>query len=375
MGKPIDGGPELSQSLTLMDKAINPVSTGLSRWIYPDRDPLIDHLNTLSGASKTPSILRFWPPYKRVGEAQTACQATALLIMEENCCGSLGGYGITSFSQMSSFMNDLWKQSDWSVLFINPSQQLSNGLLPGSPWLLPWIFGLWKDMQCLGFIMTDMTNYVNFRSTHACREVQVVGAIQVTPAPTLSTSSYERTAGWKRVWFRPKFRSSMPEDDITHPIPWLDRLHYRRSDYPVPWSQQQWLPPTDQCSSPSLSSWRTSSSGWQDWKTMAIMNQFPLCLRLRKQAKELAGARIWQASMLNSMDLLLSRNTSTSCFTTNRRLRRFDLGWELLSILSKKLYLNDHDADDWQVSAKQRGLAYARLNAKTDGANISRASL
>ena len=335
MGKPIDGGPAIlpEKYLDIDGQAINPVARD-----YPDEFiqtgiSAIDHLNTLVRGQKLPVFSGSGLPHKELA-AQIARQAT-VLNSDENFAVVFAAMGIT-FEEAEFFMNDLRQTGaiDRSVLFIN----LANDLTAAE------YLAYEKDMHVL-VIMTDMTNYCEaLREVSAARR-EVPGRRGYPGYLYTNLSTLYERAG-RLVGKKGSVTQipilSMPEDDITHPIPDLTgyitegQIILSRDLY-----NSGYRPPINVL--PSLS--RLKDKGAGEGKTRgdhaATMDQLVAAYAQGKQAKELAV--VLGESALSETDKLYVRFTDrfeqdyiNQGFQTNRTIEEsLDLGWELLSILPR----------------------------------------
>lgn len=201
-----------------------------------------------------------------------------------------------------------------------------------------------KDMHVL-VIMTDMTNYCEaLREVSAARR-EVPGRRGYPGYLYTNLSTLYERAG-RLVGKKGSVTQipilSMPEDDITHPIPDLTgyitegQIILSRDLY-----NSGYRPPINVL--PSLSRLKDKGSG--EGKTRgdhaATMNQLFAAYAQGKQAKELAV--VLGESALSETDKLYVRFTDrfeqdyiNQGFQTNRTIEEsLDLGWELLSILPR----------------------------------------
>ena len=324
MGKPIDGGPE----------------------IIPEKYLDIDgQANTLVRGQKLPVFSGSGLPHKELA-AQIARQAT-VLNSEENFAVVFAAMGIT-FEEAEFFMNDLRETGaiDRSVLFINLANDpaIERIATPRIALTAAEYLAYEKDMHVL-VIMTDMTNYCEaLREVSAARR-EVPGRRGYPGYLYTNLSTLYERAG-RLVGKKGSVTQipilSMPEDDITHPIPDLTgyitegQIILSRDLY-----NSGYRPPINVL--PSLSRLKDKGSG--EGKTRedhaATMNQLFAAYAQGKQAKELAV--VLGESALSDTDKLYVKFTDrfeqeyiNQGFTTNRTIEEsLDLGWELLSILPR----------------------------------------
>lgn len=345
MGNPIDGGPSIipEMDLDVNGQAINPVSRD-----YPDEFiqtgiSAIDHLNTLVRGQKLPVFSGSGLPHKELA-AQIARQAT-VLNSDEKFAVVFAAMGIT-FEEKEYFMEDFRKTGaiDRSVMFINLANDptIERIATPKMALTVAEYLAYEKGMHVL-VIMTDMTNYCEaLREISAARrEVPGRRGYPGYLYTNLSTL-YERAGRLKgkkgSVTQIPIL--SMPEDDITHPIP--DLTGYITEGQIIlsrELNNSGIKPPIDVL--PSLS--RLKDKGTGEGKTRKdhapTMNQLFAAYAKGKQAKELAI--ILGESALSETDKLYVKFTKrfeeeyiNQGFYTNRSIEEtLTLGWELLSIL------------------------------------------
>ena len=224
MGNPIDGGPEIipEMSLDINGQAINPVARD-----YPDEFiqtgiSAIDHLNTLVRGQKLPVFSGSGLPHKELA-AQIARQAT-VLNSDEKFAVVFAAMGIT-FEEKEYFMEDFRKTGaiDRSVMFINLANDpaIERIATPKMALTVAEYLAYEKDMHVL-VIMTDMTNYCEaLREISAARR-EVPGRRGYPGYLYTNLSTLYERAGriiGKKGSVTQIPILSMPEDDITHPIP------------------------------------------------------------------------------------------------------------------------------------------------------------
>lgn len=347
MGEVSDGGPKIipEKTMDINGEAINPMARD-----YPDEFiqtgiSSIDHLNTLVRGQKLPVFSGSGLPHKELA-AQIARQAS-VLNSDEKFAVVFAGIGIT-FEEAEYFMNDFKETGaiDRSVVFLNLADDpaIERIATPKMALTAAEYLAYEKGMHVL-VIMTDMTNYCEaLREISAARR-EVPGrrgypGYLYTNLATL----YERAGRLKgttgSVTQIPIL--TMPEDDITHPIPDLTgyitegQIILSRELY-----NNNVEPPIDVL--PSLS--RLKDKGTGEGKTRkdhsSTMNQLFAAYAEGKQAKELAV--ILGESALSDTDKKFAAFATefedkyvNQGFYTNRSIEdSLDLGWELLSILPR----------------------------------------
>ncbi len=345
MGNPIDGGPDIipEMNLDVNGQAINPVARD-----YPDEFiqtgiSAIDHLNTLVRGQKLPVFSGSGLPHKELA-AQIARQAT-VLNSDEKFAVVFAAMGIT-FEEKEYFMEDFRKTGaiDRSVMFINLANDpaIERIATPKMALTVAEYLAYEKDMHVL-VIMTDMTNYCEaLREISAARR-EVPGRRGYPGYLYTNLSTLYERAGriiGKKGSVTQIPILSMPEDDITHPIP--DLTGYITEGQIIlsrELNNSGIKPPINVL--PSLS--RLKDKGTGEGKTRkdhaSTMNQLFAAYAKGKQAKELAV--ILGESALSKTDKLYVQFTKrfeeeyiSQGFYTNRTIEEtLALGWELLSIL------------------------------------------
>ena len=347
MGRAIDNGPEIipEKSLDINGQAINPVARD-----YPDEFiqtgiSAIDHLNTLVRGQKLPVFSGSGLPHKELA-AQIARQAT-VLNNDDKFAVVFAAMGIT-FEEAEYFMEDFRKTGaiDRSVMFVNLADDpaIERIATPKMALTTAEYLAFEKDMHVL-VIMTDMTNYCEaLREISAARR-EVPGRRGYPGYLYTNLSTLYERAG-RLVGKKGSVTQipilSMPEDDITHPIP--DLTGYITEGQIILSRELKGMgikPPMNVL--PSLS--RLKDKGTGEGKTRKdhapTMNQLFAAYAKGKEAKELAI--ILGESALSKTDKLYVEFTNrfeqeyiNQGFYNNRTIQEsLDLGWELLSILPK----------------------------------------
>ncbi|WP_440895563.1 V-type ATP synthase subunit B [Amphibacillus sp. Q70] len=347
MGQPMDDGPNIipEDSLDVNGQAINPIARD-----YPDEFiqtgiSSIDHLNTLVRGQKLPVFSGSGLPHKELA-AQIARQAT-VLNSDEKFAVVFAAMGIT-FDEAEYFMEDFRKTGaiDRSVMFINLANDpaIERIATPKMALTTAEYLAFEKDMHVL-VIMTDMTYYCEaLREISAARR-EVPGRRGYPGYLYTNLSTLYERAG-RLVGKKGSVTQipilSMPEDDITHPIP--DLTGYITEGQIIlsrELDKDGVKPPINVL--PSLS--RLKDKGTGEGKTRKdhapTMNQLFAAYASGKEAKELAI--VLGDSALSKTDKLYVEFTDrfeaeyiNQGFYTNRSIQEsLDLGWELLSILPK----------------------------------------
>ncbi|EKU94198.1 V-type sodium pump subunit B [Alloiococcus otitis] len=348
MGQINDGGPELipEKSMDINGQAINPVARN-----YPDEFiqtgiSTIDHLNTLVRGQKLPVFSASGLPHEELA-AQIARQAQVVGTDEEFAV-VFAAVGIT-YEEAEFFMNDFRETGaiDRSVVFINLADDpaIERIATPRMALTAAEYLAFEKDMHVL-IITTDMTNYAN-----ALREVSA--ARREVPGRrgypgylyTNLASLYERAGrleGAKgSVTQIPVL--TMPEEDITHPIP--DLTGYITEGQIIlsrELENQGIEPPIDVL--PSLS--RLKDEGIGEGKTREdhapTMNQIFSAYAQGKDAKELANV-LGDSALSESdkkyvefTDRFEQEYVNQGNYTDRAIEESLDLGWDLLKILPRE---------------------------------------
>ena len=347
MGRISDGGPELiaEKSLDINGAAINPVMRNYPNEFVQTGISTIDHLNTLVRGQKLPVFSGSGLPHKELA-AQIARQAT-VLNSDEDFAVVFAAIGIT-FEEAQYFINDFTETGaiDRSVVFINLANDpaIERLATPKMALTAAEYLAFEKNMHVL-VIMTDMTNYANsLREVSAARR-EVPGrrgypGYLYTNLATLYERAGRIEGSTGSVTQIPIV--TMPEDDITHPIPDLTgyitegQIILSRDLY-----NQGLQPPINVL--PSLS--RLKDNGIGEGKTRedhaSTMNQIFSAYAQGKEAKSLAS--VLGDSALTETDLkylefsdAFEEKYVNQGYYTNRSIEdSLEIGWELLRILPR----------------------------------------
>ena len=347
LGEVIDDGPEIipEDKRDVNGTAINPVSRDYPSEFIQTGISTIDGLNTLVRGQKLPIFSGNGLPHNQVA-AQIARQAK-VLGDDEGFAVVFAAIGIT-FEEAQFFMDDFKRTGaiDRSVLFINLADDPAIERLstPKMALTCAEYLAFEKDMQVL-VIMTDMTNYAEaLREVSAARK-EVPGRRGYPGYLYTDLSTIYERAGKLRG--KPGTITqipilSMPEDDITHPIPDLTgyitegQIILDRGLY-----NQGIAPPVSIL--PSLS--RLKDKGIGKGKTREdhadTMNQIYAAYASGVDARELQ--KILGDSALSDADLAFAEFAKAfeekyinQGYYTNRSIEEtLNLGWELLKIIPK----------------------------------------
>lgn len=347
MGRINDGGPELiaEKSLDINGEAINPVQRRYPNEFVQTGISTIDHLNTLVRGQKLPVFSGSGLPHKELA-AQIARQA-AVLDSDEEFAVVFAAIGIT-FEESQYFINDFVKTGaiDRSVVFINLADDpaIERLATPKMALTAAEYLAFEKNMHVL-VIMTDMTNYANaLREVGAARR-EVPGrrgypGYLYTNLATLYERAGRIEGSTGSVTQIPIV--TMPEDDITHPIPDLTgyitegQIILSRDLY-----NQGMQPPINVL--PSLS--RLKDNGIGEGKTRedhaSTMNQifsaYAQGIEARNLASVLGDSALTETDLkyLEFSDAFESRYVNQGYYTNRSIEDSLTLGWELLSILPR----------------------------------------
>ncbi len=347
LGRPIDGGPEIlpDQNRDVNGTPMNPAARDYPSEFIQTGVSVIDGLNTLVRGQKLPIFSGSGLPHAQLA-AQIARQAK-VLGSDARFAVVFAAVGIT-FEEADFFITDFKRTGaiDRTVLFMNLANDpaIERIATPRMALTAAEYLAFDQGMHVL-VILTDITNYAEaLREVSAARK-EVPGrrgypGYLYTDLATL----YER-AGRKldtsgSITLIPIL--TMPEDDLTHPIPdltgyitegqiLLSRDLHRKGI----------SPPIDVL--PSLS--RLKDKGIGPGKTRedhaGTMNQLFAAYARGKDAKELMI--ILGEAALTPTDLLYAafaeafeKQYISQGYTVNRPIEEtLDLGWKLLSILPK----------------------------------------
>lgn len=346
-GNPIDGGPAIipERRIDINGSPMNPASRDYPSEFIQTGISTIDGLNTLVRGQKLPIFSASGLPHNNVA-AQIARQAR-VLGTGENFAVVFAAMGIT-FEEAQFFMDDFTETGaiDRAVLFMNLADDpaIERIATPKMALTCAEYLAYEKDMHVL-VILTDMTNYAE-----ALREISAARK-EVPGRRGYPGYLYTDLAGLYERAGRIRGRKgsitqipilTMPEDDITHPIPDLTgyitegQIILARDLY-----QSGIMPPINIV--PSLS--RLKDKGIGKGKTREdhadTMNQIYAAYTSGIQARELAV--ILGDSALSEADLAFAKFAEAfdeeyvdQGFTTARTIEEtLNLGWELLKIIPR----------------------------------------
>lgn len=379
MGNPIDDGPKIipEQRRNINGLPINPYARNYPSEFIQTGVSVIDGLNTLVRGQKLPIFSGNGLPHNQLA-AQIARQAQ-VPGSDEKFAVVFAAMGIT-FEEAQFFIDDFRRSGaiDRAVLFINLANDptIERVSTPRMALTAAEFLAFEKGMHVL-VIMTDMTNYADaLREVSAARK-EVPGRRGYPGYLYTDLSQLYERAG--RVKGKPGSITqipilTMPEDDITHPIPDLTgyitegQIILSRDIY-----NRNINPPINAL--PSLS--RLKDKGIGAGKTRKdhanTMNQIYAGVARGREAKELST--ILGESALTDTDLAFARFSDAfdsryvnQGFQTNRPIvETLDLGWELLRLLPRTELkrISDKLLDEFLGQAERSAEAEAPSAAKT----------
>lgn len=347
LGNPMDNGPKIipKQRIDINGAPINPVSRDYPSEFIQTGISTIDGLNTLVRGQKLPIFSGAGLPHNNVA-AQIARQAR-VLGSGEKFAVVFTAMGIT-FEEAQFFIDDFTETGaiDRAVLFMNLADDpaIERLATPKMALTCAEYLAFELGMHVL-VIMTDMTNYAE-----ALREVSAARK-EVPGRRGYPGYLYTDLAGIYERAGRVKGREgsitqipilTMPEDDITHPIPDLTgyitegQIILSRQLY-----KQGLQPPINAI--PSLS--RLKDKGIGKDKTREdhadTMNQIYAAYTAGKNAKELSA--ILGETALSKADKAFAKFADefeakyvSQGYYTNRAIEdTLSLGWELLGLIPR----------------------------------------
>lgn len=347
LGRTIDDGPEIlpEERRDINGLPMNPAARAYPSEFIQTGISAIDGLNTLVRGQKLPIFSASGLPHANLG-AQIARQAK-VVGTDEPFAVVFAAMGIT-FEEANFFIQSFRETGalDRTVLFINLANDpaVERISTPRMALTAAEYLAFEKDMHVL-VILTDITNYADaLREVSAARK-EVPGRRGYPGYMYTDLAQMYERAGRQRgkngsITMIPIL--SMPEDDITHPIPdltgyitegqiILSRELYRKGI----------TPPINVL--PSLS--RLKDKGIGKGKTRedhaATMNQLFAAYSRGKDAKELMV--ILGEAALSDIDLVYAKFAdefeekyiSQGYFTDRTIQETLDIGWDLLRLLPR----------------------------------------
>jgi V/A-type H+-transporting ATPase subunit B len=347
LGRPIDGGPEIipEARLPIIGAAINPTARAYPNEFIQTGVSTIDGMNTLVRGQKLPIFSGAGLPHNELA-AQIARQAT-VLGSEEPFSVIFTAMGITH-EEANFFMNSFESSGalERIVSFINLADDPAiERIITPKMALTTAEFLAFNDDTHVLVILTDMTNYCEaLREISSARE-EVPGrrgypGYMYTDLAT----NYERAGRiiGKKGSITQMPILTMPDDDITHPVPdltgyitegqfVLSRELHRKGIYP----------PVDVL--PSLS--RLMNEGIGEGRTRADhLGVSDQCYSAYAEGRDVRSlVAVVGEEALSERDRLNLRFADifedrfvTQGADENRTIEQtLDLGWELLSILTE----------------------------------------
>ncbi|MCR5293920.1 MAG: V-type ATP synthase subunit B [Lachnospiraceae bacterium] len=359
MGKTIDNGPEIlpEERRDINGLPMNPAARAYPSEFIQTGVSAIDGLNTLVRGQKLPIFSASGLPHANLA-AQIARQAK-VIGSDEPFAVVFAAMGIT-FEESNFFIQSFRETGaiDRTVLFINLANDpaVERISTPRMALTAAEYLAFEKDMHVL-VILTDITNYADaLREISAARK-EVPGRRGYPGYMYTDLAQMYERAGRQRgkkgsITMIPIL--SMPEDDITHPIPDLTgyitegQIILSRELY-----RKGLTPPIDVL--PSLS--RLKDKGIGKGKTRedhaATMNQLFAAYSRGKDAKELMV--ILGEAALSETDLIYAKFAdefemkyiNQGNFTDRTIEETLEIGWDLLRILprSELKRINDQMLD------------------------------
>lgn len=348
LGRPNDGGAEIiaDKKLNINGLPINPAARDYPAEFIQTGISAIDGLNTLVRGQKLPIFSGSGLPHANLA-AQIARQAKVLGDDESNFAVVFAAVGIT-YEEADFFASDFRRTGaiDRTVMFMNLANDpaVERISTPRMALTAAEYLAFDLDMHVL-VILTDITNYAEaLREVSAARK-EVPGRRGYPGYLYTDLASIYERAGRKKnkpgsITLIPIL--SMPEDDITHPIPDLTgyitegQIILSRDLY-----RKGVRPPIDVL--PSLS--RLKDKGIGEGKTREdhadTMNQLFAAYAEGKSNLELIA--ILGESALTETDLKYARFSEefekmyvSQGYETNRSIEEtLDIGWDLLELLPR----------------------------------------
>ncbi|MFQ5887325.1 MAG: ATP synthase subunit B [Candidatus Hydrothermarchaeales archaeon] len=223
-GRPIDDGPEIipEKKLDIHGDPINPTAREYPRAFIQTGISTIDGMNTLVRGQKLPIFSGSGLPHNELA-AQIARQAR-VLGEEEEFSVVFAAMGIT-FEEASFFMRDFERTGaiERVTAFLNLADDpaIERIITPRMALTTAEYLAFEHDMQIL-VILTDMTNYCEALREIAAARGEVPGRRGYPGYMYTDLSTIYERAGriiGKKGTITQMPILSMPDDDITHPIP------------------------------------------------------------------------------------------------------------------------------------------------------------
>ena len=356
LGRTIDDGPEIlpEERRDINGLPMNPAAREYPSEFIQTGVSAIDGLNTLVRGQKLPIFSASGLPHANLA-AQIARQAK-VVGTDEQFAVVFAAMGITF--EEANFFQESFRETgaiDRTVLFINLANDpaVERISTPRMALTAAEFLAFEKDMHVL-VILTDITNYADaLREVSAARK-EVPGRRGYPGYMYTDLAQMYESAGRQRgkkgsITMIPIL--SMPEDDITHPIP--DLTGYITEGQIIlgrELHRKGITPPINVL--PSLS--RLKDKGIGKGKTRedhaATMNQLFAAYSRGKDAKELMV--ILGEAALSDIDLLYAKFADefeakyiSQGFNTDRTIQEtLDIGWDLLRLLPRSELKRINDA-------------------------------
>jgi len=338
-GKPIDGGSEVlaEEHIAISGMAINPASRQSPADFIQTGVSTIDVMNTLVRGQKLPVFSGSGLPHSELA-AQIARQAK--VDDGSEFAVVFGAMGVT-FEEAMFFQNEFERTGaiENAALFLNTAADpvVERIAVPRMALTLAEYLAYEKGMHVL-VVLTDMTNYAEaLREISAARK-EVPGRRGYPGYFYTDLSTIYERAG--RIKGRPGSVTqvpilSMPEDDITHPVP--DLTGYITEGQIVldrNLHQKEVTPPVDPLR--SLSRLAKDVQGTTRGDHKKLTDQLFACYARGKEVRELAVV-LGESSLSDADKLYLAfagefeDKFINQGSTTDRSLAEsLDLGWELI---------------------------------------------
>ena len=356
LGRTIDDGPEIlpEERRDINGLPMNPAAREYPSEFIQTGVSAIDGLNTLVRGQKLPICSAAGLPHANLA-AQIARQAK-VVGTDDPFAVVFAAMGIT-FEEANFFIQSFRETGaiDRTVLFINLANDpaVERISTPRMALTAAEFLAFEKDMHVL-VILTDITNYADARREVSAARKEVPGRRGYPGYMYTDLAQMYERAGRQRgkkgsITMIPIL--SMPEDDITHPIP--DLTGYITEGQIIlgrELHRKGITPPINVL--PSLS--RLKDKGIGKGKTRedhaATMNQLFAAYSRGKDAKELMV--ILGEAALSDIDLLYAKFADefeakyiSQGFNTDRTIQEtLDIGWDLLRLLPRSELKRINDA-------------------------------
>jgi len=347
LGRPIDGGPEIlpDMRLDINGLPVNPVARSYPQEFIQTGVSAIDGLNTMVRGQKLPIFSGSGLPHAQLA-AQIARQAS-VRGTDEKFAVVFAAMGITF--EEADFFTESFRETgalDRAVMLLNLANDpaVERISTPRMALTAAEYLAYERDMHVL-VILTDITNYADsLREISAARK-EVPGRRGYPGYMYTDLASMFERAGRKKgkagsITLMPIL--TMPEDDITHPIP--DLTGYITEGQIIlsrDLLRQGHIPPIDVL--PSLSRLKDKGIGAERTREdhSDLASQLFSAYARGKESKELMV--VLGEAALTDMDRLYARFADefedryvSQGYGSNRSIEEtLDVGWSLLSMLPR----------------------------------------